>query len=431
MTLCGLENLSPRLAALLPALVLLAPGPAHAQQYNDPGILQNSFLSKPANYQAEGIRLGAFMLSPSLDLVYEDHDNIYYQNENPVSESLYHARPRLTLSSGWSRHALGLSVAGDFARHADRSSEDYDDINLALDARIDVKRGKFFYVKAASMLLHEERSSPDDPGGVVPTDFSNRLFGIGYQHTFNRLTASLSLDRLKTDFDDNRDNSGAIINNQDRDRSQDSVKLQLNYQVMPQRAVFLALGTNTIGYDLPADDAGFGRDSDGFEARAGMTFSITGVLEGSAWLAYVRQKYEDPRFGSIDDTGFGMALDWSPTRLTRLRLSAELSPLETTQAFSPGYVGTQYSARLQHELRRYLVMHARFSYLDNAYTLVSGAPAESLTFTDITRAELGLSYLFNPRVQLTAGFTREKQDANLRIEQYEANRFFLTLGLDL
>jgi hypothetical protein len=420
-----------RRAALLLACACLSPGPAPAQQYNDPGILQNAFLSKPANYQADGIRLGAFMLSPSLDLVYEDHDNIYYQNEDPVSDSVYHLRPRLTLSSGWSRHALGISVAGDFARYLDRDHEDYDDLNLAVDARIDVKRGKFFFVKAASMLLHEERSSPDDPGGVVPTDFSNRLLGIGYQHTFNRLTANLSLDHLETDFDDNLDENGQTIDNQDRDRSQDNVRLQLNYQIMPQRSVFLALGRNTIEYDRPADDAGFTRDSDGFEARAGMSFSITGVLEGSAWLEHVRQDYDDPRFGSVDDTGFGMALDWSPTRLTRLRLSAELAPLETTQAYSPGYVGTHYSVRLQHELRRYLVMHARLSYLDNAYTLTPDAPADALVSTDITRAEIGFSYLFNPRVQLTAGFTREKQDANIRIEQYDANRFFLTLGLDL
>jgi hypothetical protein len=419
------------LKAVLPACMVVFPLLVSAQEYNDPGILQNPYLSKPLNFQAQGARLGGFMLFPGMDLVYEDHDNIYYQNENARSDTVYHVRPRVNLTSGWSRHSLQLNAMGDFARFEDAGQEDYDDLSLSMNARIDVKRGKNFTVQAATAFLHEDRSSPEDREGIEPTEFSNNSLGFGYHHVFNRLTANLSWNRNTTDYDNNLDAAGEIIDNRDRDQHRDSVRLKLDYQVMPQRSVFLSLATNSVEYDLPSDAEGFVRESDGFQVRGGMNFDITGVLSGSLWLQYLDQDYDDQRFTGQNDTGFGAALEWSPTRLTNFSLRADRSLLETTQPDSSGYINTLYSLRVQHELRRYLLVHARVSYSDNDYDLTPQAPESALATSDVRRTEIGLSYLINPSVQLTAGYSRSKQDASVVWEQYEASRFFLTLGLEL
>jgi hypothetical protein len=280
------------------------------------------------------------------------------------------------------------------------------------------------------MRLHEDRSSPDDPAGIEPTDLANSVLGLGYHHTFNRLSAELAFDRSELDFDDNVDEMGRFIDNRDRDRTQDMASLRLEYRIMPQRSAFLALETNTVDYDLAADAAGFDRASDGFRIQGGMSFDITGVLSGSIWLEHLEQDYDDPRFGTADDNGFGMQLEWSPTRLTRISLRSERAAQETTQPFSSGYIHTLYSVRLQHELRRYLLLHARASYSDSDYSLVPGAPGGSLANTETRRAGLGLSYLFNRRFHVTGGFSLDKRDANVAMERYRARRYYLILGLD-
>lgn len=417
--------------AIFAALLVLASRPVQAQQYNDPGILHRPILSMPSNYRPEGIRLGGFMLKTAVDLVVEDHGNIYYQRANPTSDTIYRIRPRVSLVSGWSRHALELNLFGDFARYVDTSLEDYDDLSLSADARIDIKRGKYFTVRSAGMLMHEDRSSPDDSAGVEPTEFTGTVLGLGYHHTFNRLTAELSYDHHGTDYGDNRDDQGALIDNGDRKRSQENLELQLAYQLMPQRSLFVSLSTNTVDYDRDLDDRGFAKASKGYRARAGMIFDITGVLTGSAWVEYLEQEYDDPRFENVDDQGFGFELEWSPTRLTRIGLQSSRAPLETTQFYTSGYIGTLYAVRLQHELRRYLLVHARASYTDNDYSLSPGSPDESLAWTEVTRAELGLSYLFNRRFNLTAGYALERQDANIALERYRGERLFLTLGMEL
>ncbi len=422
---------SRRYTRWLPALLAFLALPAWAQQYYDPGILQTPITSMPSGFAAEGIRLGSFVLTPALDLAVEDHDNIYYENQDEVSDVIYHIRPKVGLSSGWSRHALSMAVIGDFARFQDNSSEDYDDLMLTLDGRIDVKRGSYFTAATGVLLLHEDRSSPEDPGGSEPTDFSYRNYKLGYHHNFNRLTAALSFGRNEWDYDNNIDEDGEIIDNTDRDRTNDSLGLRMDYLVAPQRKVFLALNSNTVKYDLPADEAGFARDSDGYQVRGGLAMDISGVLTGDIYAQYLSQDYDDPRFPNESGASFGLGLDWSPSRLTGVSFRIEQSVLETTQEFSSGYLSTLYAARLQHELRRWLLFHARISYTDNEYGLAADAPADALADTQIVRAGLGLSYLVNRHAKLTFGYTFEDQDANLETSHYQANRIYLVLGLEL
>ena len=122
-------------------------------------------------------------------------------------------------------------------------------------------------------------------------------------------------------------------------------------------------------------------------------------------------------------------LNWTPTEKTNVNIRIAGGPQETTQPGTSGYFSTLYSARLQHELRRNLLFNARFSYTDNDYEH-SGAEENALDDTEVLRAGVGVTYLFNRNVYLSAGYTYEKQDANVRDFEYRANRFFLTLGLE-
>jgi hypothetical protein len=411
------------------AVLMLLPGLLHAQLYNNTGIMQNPVLKTPRDYEGRYFNVGSFALRPLLNVATEWHDNIYYQNENQSSDTVAHFQPGLELTSSWSRHALTLGARGDIARFKDYSTEDYEDIVLDLNAQIDVKTGKYFTVETGSAKLHEDRSSPEDVDGIQPTQFDTNSLGFGYHHRFNRLTAALTLDKVDLSYDNNFNQDGELIDNVYRDRSLDSYNLRLDYLVMPQRSVFLDFGRNEVTYDRAIDDAGFARGSDGFSLRGGMVFDISGVLTGELWLQYLDQTYDDPRFSDNDDTGFGMGLEWSPTRLTQVSFRGSSNVLETTQKFASGYVSKLYSVRLQHEFRRWLLFHATASVSDNDYALTPGAPPEALSNSRPKTVGLGLSYLFNQHFNLTGGYSIAKQTANLAVDEYRAKRVFLVLAV--
>ena len=153
----------------------LLPGVSVAQQYYDPGLLQTTIDRKPVDFQSGGIRLGSFALKTGVEIALENNDNIFYFENEEISDSIIHVRPWARLNSDWSRHGLNLSAYTDIGRYDDFGSEDYEDWVLKLEGYIDVKRGSDFNYRASYMHLHEDRSSPDDVGGIAPTQFSTSV----------------------------------------------------------------------------------------------------------------------------------------------------------------------------------------------------------------------------------------------------------------
>ncbi len=415
---------------LLALCWLVSPTVAVAQQYYDPGLLRKTVDRKPVDLQSAGIRLGSFALKTGADIALEHNDNIYYRESIESSDSIIHVRPWASLNSDWSRHKLNLSAYADIGRYDDFGSEDYEDWALNLDGRIDVKRGSYFNYAATYMQLHENRSSPDDVRGIAPTQFSFSGFGAGYSHNFNRVTAALNFATVDTDYDNNINGDGNILDNQDRDRTRNALTLRLGYELSPKRSVFIGFESNEVDYDRKFDNNGFARSSDGYKLQSGVYWDLTGVLTGDVFVEYLEQEYDDLRFNNIEGFGIGANLDWTPTELTNINVRFANSPQETTQSSTSGYFSTLYFVRLQHEFRRNLLANVRLSYTNNDYEF-SGSGTNALIDTEVVRAGLGMVYLFNRHVYISGGYIYEDQKANTPIFDYTTNRWFVTLGLDL
>jgi hypothetical protein len=372
--------------------------------------------------------MGSFVLNPGAELAWENNDNIFYRNNTEISDNIVHVRPWLNLNSDWNRHALNLTAYADIGKYRDFDSQDYEDWVVSLDGRVDVKRGSAFNYKASYLQLHEDRSSTDS-SGIEPAKFTFSGFDVAYKHGFNRLSAMLGYNLQDTDYDNNIDFAGDLIDNQDRDRSRDTVTLRADYAYSEKSALFFSYAANHLDYDQRFDNNGFRRSSDGSDIRGGIAWDMTGVIVGDFYLNYVEQKYDDPRFKKVDGFGIGADLEWTPTDLTSVSIRFANTPQETTQAGTSGYYSSLYSARVQHELRRNILINARFSYTDNQYE-VSDPGATSLNGTEVIRAGLGMSYLFNRNFYLSGGYIYEKQDANTAEFKYTTNRLFMTLGLE-
>lgn len=414
------------------ALVLLAtlPGVVQAQQYFDPGLLQQTFAQRPADFQPPGIRAGSFIVSTGANFAYEYNDNVFYTPTMPLSDSIWHLSPYLNVNSDWNRHALNFNAAADLARYDEFGQNDYNDWTTRVDGRVDVKQNSWLSLDASFYHLHEDRRDPSAGGPATPTEFDYGGYGAGYDHIFNRLKVGAYYNYNAFDYDNNVTSDGEFIDNADRNRSQDRYVARADYQLGPETAVFGNVGWNSISYDQPVDDNGYERDSDGRNYGVGVAWDMTDLLTGDLSLNWYDQSYEDPRLPDVDGWGLGAGLNWTPRETTFINVRFATSPQETNQAGISGYMSRFYSARWQEQVRHNLLFNLRASFTDNDY-VNPGETSDLLSVTEVTRMGIGMSYLFNRYFYVSGGYSYETQDSNVGEYDYNASRLFLNLGVDL
>src|SRR3546814_510857 len=127
----------------------------------------------------------------SSDLAESFNSNIYATQNNPASDFITALSPKVDLRSDWGSHALNLHADSTLVRYTTHDSENYNDYTLATDGRLDVLRDLQLFGGAGYQVRHEPRSSPDNQGGVEPTEYSVASVNAAVEKTFNRLVMRL------------------------------------------------------------------------------------------------------------------------------------------------------------------------------------------------------------------------------------------------
>lgn len=393
---------------------------------SEPGIGAPFRQSKSAEYQPLGLRAGSFMFYPVLEMGVESDSNIFrVPSELEENDTIFHLDPSVYMTSDWSRHELNAYAWARLGYYDEFSNEDYEDYSVSADGRLDVLRDSYAtgYVGFASR--HEGRSSVDNRFGAEPTTFTQAVFGLGYDHTFNRLTVSAAYDYEALDYDDVPGIFEAVINNDDRDRKRNEGTLRVAYQVRPQFDFFVEGALNAVDYDNTPDDTGRERSSNGYRLNAGASIDITSVLVGDVFVGYLRQEYDDPGLRDIDNTDYGFRLFWYATALTTVTSSLQRSPTETTEPEASGYLSTALDLRVDHELRRNILLHTAFSYRNNDYEQSVPGRKEN---EDIFDFSIGGKYLFNRRFYARAEYAYERRNSDIEEQEFTANEFRFALG---
>ncbi|MDT8320244.1 MAG: outer membrane beta-barrel protein [Xanthomonadales bacterium] len=407
-----------------------APAALWAQSYDNPGLGEKPVAAHPQDFKPLGIRTGAFMLHPGVELAGEWTDNLFFSDSDEESDLIYHLRPYLTAQSNWSRHSLTVRLAADVARHDDYSFRDYEDYFLNIGGRFDVKSSTSLNYHADYMNLHEGLNVRSSEQGLEPTDYSLAAGGIGLDHQFNRLSVGLTYDHSNYDFDDTRGFDDEVIDNQDRDRDDDRLGLRLGYQFKTDMQAFVAANWSQVDFQQDLDRNDLNRNSDAYTLQAGVRFGITGVLSGDVFVSYHDASFDDPTLPGVDGWAAGMGLVWQPTQLTTVRGSISSDVQQTTNRFSSGYLGTVYSLRVDHELRRNLQLSAQVSFRDNDYETIAGAPPDARQNDEIWTAGLGATWFLNRSLFVSASYEYNELSSNVPGDGFDVNRVWLVLGLE-
>ena len=370
-----------------------------------------------------GARLGSFLLLPRLTLGLQYDDNIFATDFFVESDVITLINPAVRLESNWNNHALGIFADLENGRYADFSNENYEDYNLIANGRIDISARNRLSGDLRYSKLHEPRTSPDDRRGITPTEYKETAASVSYFHEFNRGSMRLDGRQIQLDYLDSTSLTGETINNDDRDRTVTVVTVQLGYDVNPGYQVFIRGSTNSRKYDQTFDQFGFERSSTGYEVVAGASIALTGVTYGEAFVGYLSQDYDDPRYVKIDDPTFGGKITWNLSGLTSLTGVAERVVDETTFENASGILVDRFYVSVDHELLRNLLLYGRISTAQENYQGID-------RIDDVNGIDLSAKYMLNRNlyVSFIYDYLRRNTDTTVSgARNYKINRYTIRI----
>lgn len=375
-----------------------------------------------------GARAGAFRILPRIEIGALFDDNVYATDGGERSDTIYRVAPSILLSADTSRYRWDIRADLEHLEYDKFEDEGRTNYGAGTTFRTEVVRDTAITGRLNYDVSHEDRGDPNSvTANVEPVKFKAFDTGIGFERVASRAIFGLDAGYKNLNFNDVRRNNGTIENSDDRDRDLAQIGGKIGYEFSPGYNFLVRAAYDTVGYDQPVDDQGFDRDSKGFRVTGGIAFELTRVLTGDIFAGYISRNYDDARFETINEPTFGAGLNWSPSELTTVRISADRTIQETVFQGYNGYVDTNAAVRIEHELTRQLTLNGGVRYAKNKYVRSVGSTSPRRS-DDITGASVGLRYAVNRMLYAAAGYEYSNRDSNLPATDYKRNEFLLTLG---
>ena len=416
--------------ALLPATLARAQAPEQdsprwgADRGRNEGVAERV---RP-DFAAPGVDLGAINLRPSLGIEVGTDSNIFYAPSNEESDLIYVTRPRVEAQTTWSRHQITAAVGLDDFRYQDSDSEHHTDVYADAEARIDVLRGTYLVIGGGQSRRAESRSEPDTPGAAAkPVRYEDRHAHIAGIHEFGRFRGTLRLEKQGLNYKDAPLIGGGVADQDIRDYTVTTLTGRLEYALSPDTALLAQVAGNKREYEIKPPRALFNRDSEGSSYMIGVNTDLTNLIRGEVAVGYLQQNYDDPSLASPKGLALEGKVEYFATPLTTFTFAAHRRVEETIAAASASsYVDSLYGVRVDHELRRNILLSGGISAGSRAF---EGADRDD----DLLNADLGARFLLNRRVELGAAWRFERQDSSgaLPAQDYDVNRFVVSATLRL
>ncbi len=348
-------------------------------------------------YDPLGVRAGGFTVFPQLrsGVVYDD--NVFATDDDRQPATTLRLTPEVVVRSHWSRHALETRVRAEIDRNLDFDSENTTDWSLGGAGRLDIVRGVDITLAADYARDHEARTAARaGPAARRPTAFDLASASLAATLTRGGLRLSTNAVILRYDYRDGLNDVGAVIEQDDRDRTVARLTGRADYALSPATALFFQVARDDRDYRKVTGSPE--RSSSGHEALAGVNFELGALIRGEVAAGYIRQDFPDAAYGDLDGFGGRARLSWFPTHLTTLTAAAGRSVEDTGVIGSAGALRTDLSIGVDHELLRNLILTAETAWSEDDY---NGLDRTDTRFA----ASFSAIYRLNPRYGLTAGLS--------------------------
>ncbi len=362
--------------------------------------------------ETKGVRVGAFMLRPSLEVDGVHSDNVNQTERNRVSAQGVRVAPMLRLRSNWVRHELEVAAGGEYVAWNNGGGED---VSLSASARLRLD------VRRMTRITAEANYDVGEEDGTTKRLEHDLAVKGTLAHVMGRVRVEVSAGAGRTFY--TAPLSGGS-SGPDDDYTVPEVSLRISKESGSVLRPYLEVGADMRIHDRKRDDSGLERNSRGVYVETGIGFSPSAVWSGYLGVRAVMRDYDDPSLQSVFGAGLVGELLWRPTRLTEVRLESSFDIDETTDAGVSGVRKYKLTLTPRHALRRDLVVKGT---LGVEYSDYVGSRDHELVLTG--GAEI--AWRFWRDHELVAAYSVEKQWSTLADGDYLENRIMLGLRFRL
>ncbi len=409
------------------AAVGLLPLAAHAQDSNFARDRNTSVTQRiPAGYEPLGLRVGAFNVAPTMTIGLEKNDNIYYSHIDKTGDLITQLAPGVAISSDWGRHQLTADLSANYVDYEKHTTQNTLAWNAGLGGRLDIHGANYAFGGLGFSQNYEPAYSPNSLSAgqpIKPVKFDATQANLGFVVEGNRLKFTGSGAYANYKYFNTTTLSGTPVTETDRDYSSVIWSGRGDYAVSPDTSIFAVLNDNTRKYKAASRKT---QDSDGYDFGVGADFDLTNLIRGSFQVGYLDQKYKNSAFKAIKAPAFKAGIEYFPTEMTTIHFTANRTVNETPAVNASGYLSSDFSFGVDHELLRNFVLMANYEFIYDKYHGISIDRHDN-------RAALnfGGRYLINRNLSLNAGYTYSdlKSHGKNAIPSFTDNAFRVSLGL--
>jgi hypothetical protein len=376
--------------------------------------------SRP-DYEAVGARYKAFTFYPKVQADVEFNTNVFATETDERDDVIFRVRPEVMAESDWSRHYATGYVRGTVSRNVDYETENSTEWTVGGRGRVDIVRGANITAGGDYGQYVEARTSTNTAiSSLEPVEYDMGQAYVAGARTRGRVKLAARADYRTFDYQDAATALGTVIEQDDRDRNISSLVGRIDYAISPATAIFGQVTGNERSYDggspLP------GRDSTGYEALTGLNFELGAVSRGEIAVGYISQDFDNPIFNDIDGFGARGQVEWFPTELTTITASAARTVEDAGVIGAAGYLRSEASITVDHELLRNVILNSRLSYADDDYNGVDRSDARFL-------ASVGGTYLISRNFGLSGSvmYLDQSSDGASSGPNYSVTRLLVSL----
>ncbi len=318
-------------------------------------------------YAAPGIAVGSFILSPSLSVSGGYDDNIFGTEHDRVADEYVRFRPEASLQSQWGSNSVNFDANGTIDRYVNHTSENIADYAVTASGLFQISQDTILRAAARVEGDHQSRLSQDIFAQTIrPVHYDEQSGAVALTHDFNRLRLTADARVARYDWANGRLADGSVYDQQPSDNVSYRFGVRASYAQTPSLAWFVSASANERNFRTGTVDTPE-RDSHGYQILAGVDFEPAALIRGSIGVGYISQNFRSPHYTDLSGVGFNGKVQFFPSQLTTVTLQGDRAVLDSGIPGSGGYLSTEGTIRVDHELYRQLILSASVGYQNNRF----------------------------------------------------------------
>lgn len=364
-----------------------------------------------------GLAYGGILFYPSVLAGMAFDSNIYASPSNAADDMALVLAPelRIRVDGGAGQHELDLGATHYEYQEFDSESrtEAHARLRSARQLRTDVKLDTLF---EAARRFEPRGSSLTASNSAQPIAYRDLRAETTVTKTFNRLGVAVGGGIRSVAFEDGETFSGVPVDQGFRDGTIITASVKPFYEFSPGYRAFTLLKANRRDFE---GTGSLNRDSEGYDARAGLEFLLTSMLFGSLELGYLHQSYSDPLISDADGLSTKVNLQWLMTPLMTVSLFGARQVAELAAQNQEARIDLTAGARVDYELRRNVMVSMDASYTNEDFT---GSNRED----NILQIGSQIDYWMNSYLSFGLKYNYFERDSNL---DFSFNRHLVLLNV--